>query len=122
MPQKLLHDALWHVVVDHPRADRMTESVWVHAAQRPGGIARAVPISKPVDCDSVTARRDGTALSVGEEPGHAVSPSLADGTLLLLNGRRQFTRDRDLQLLSHLGLVVAQEVVALSVTGEAIKG
>src|SRR5712692_6139607 len=96
MPQKLLHDALWHVVIDHPRADRMTESVWVHAEQGASGIAHAVPISQFVDCDSVATRRDGTALSVGEEPRYAVFPPLADGTLLLLDGHRQFARDRDL--------------------------
>ena len=70
--------------------------------------------------------RAGRAAAAGAASGFTLTDTrrvvLPNGlTLLLLDGHRQFARDRDLQLLSHLGLVVAQEIVALMVTGEALK-
>src|SRR5438094_205740 len=44
----------------------------------------------------------------------------AHRALLLLDNYRQLARDGDLQLLTHLGLLVPHEVVALCMTGEAI--
>ena len=49
VPQKLLHNTLRHVVVDHPRADGVAETVRLHTEQRTTRIAYAIAVGKLID-------------------------------------------------------------------------
>src|SRR5437667_6330932 len=120
MPQESLYDVLRHVAVDHPCPNGVTEAMRMNPEQHTTCVAHAVAMREFIDCVPVEVRRHGTAPPVHKEPGRASSPTIAHHALLLLNNCRQLAGDGDLELLTHLGLLVPQEVIALLVSGEAI--